>query len=312
MRLVIFLLTVLTAVLPAGNAPASDGDRVAWNRDVVIPASEVVRGDVVVVGGSALVEGAVLGDVLVTNGNIILGVSARVGGDTVVTGGKLRVPASGEVLGDRVEIVSLGVAADSLKGQFLGQPLSGASTSGPTVSLHTDRSLSSPMAGQPTWLRITTALLASLVLLVLGQLLMWVAPQRSENLRRTIESAPRTSLAMGGLASLGFLLMATLLFVTVVGWTALPFLGLLAGALYIFGLTGFLEMLGDRMPLPRSSRTRSADLVWGAILFAALASLCSLGGFVGSAAGLILILMGCTGLGAAFLSLGGKRTYSTV
>jgi hypothetical protein len=70
--------------------------------DIVVPADEVVDGDVSSVNGNITVEGHVRGDVVAMRGDVNLKSSARVDGDVVCIGGTLSEDPGAEVSGQRV------------------------------------------------------------------------------------------------------------------------------------------------------------------------------------------------------------------
>jgi hypothetical protein len=76
---------------------------------VQIGPDEVIEGDVVAIGGSADVNGAVEGDVVAVGGNVNLGPQAEIDGDVVVVGGTLRRNPTARV-GGEVNEVSFGDA----------------------------------------------------------------------------------------------------------------------------------------------------------------------------------------------------------
>ena len=83
------------------------GDRVRFGGSVTVTENESVAGDVVVVGGSADIDGEVTGDVVVVGGSLRLGPHADVLKDAVIVGGSLdRDPAAR--VGGRVQEVGVG------------------------------------------------------------------------------------------------------------------------------------------------------------------------------------------------------------
>ena len=94
---------------PAGVAGVAriqvrSNDIVRFNGDVTIGRDERVDGDVVVMFGSADVDGEVTGDLVVVMGPLSLGPEAVVRGDVVVVGGRLNRTAGAQVLGDLNEV----------------------------------------------------------------------------------------------------------------------------------------------------------------------------------------------------------------
>ncbi len=102
---------------PAADAPAAPetpeapaaqgthetaGDIVKFGSDIEVPADQVVNGDVVSMGGSVRVDGAVRGSVTAMGGDVTLGESARVDRDVVCLGGTLHEDPGSVVRGQRV------------------------------------------------------------------------------------------------------------------------------------------------------------------------------------------------------------------
>ncbi len=93
---------------PASPRPRqAHSDRVRFGGSVHVEEDESINGDVVVIGGSATVEGEVIGEVVVVGGSLRLGPQANVTKDVVVVGGSLdRDP--GAKVGGKVEEVGAG------------------------------------------------------------------------------------------------------------------------------------------------------------------------------------------------------------
>lgn len=64
-----------------------------------LPSGRALDGDVAVLGGPVEVEGRVAGDLVVINGDLTLGETARVDGDAIVVGGRVRRVEGARVLG---------------------------------------------------------------------------------------------------------------------------------------------------------------------------------------------------------------------
>lgn len=104
------------------------GDKVAFGNDVVVEEDEIVRGNVVCLGGKAVVKGKVRGDVVVIGGSLVMSGSAR--GEVVGVGSKLVLEDSAEVSGDFVNVGGSAVRNEAkIHGQFvnvgIGLPLTG-------------------------------------------------------------------------------------------------------------------------------------------------------------------------------------------
>lgn len=99
---------------PPSVAPTPDattykltGTRIALAQDVRIERDEEVTEAVVVVGGSATIEGRVRDGVVVVGGNLHLGPTADVRGDVVLVGGQLTRDAGSQMVGN-INYVSFG------------------------------------------------------------------------------------------------------------------------------------------------------------------------------------------------------------
>lgn len=87
------------------------GDRVRFGGSVTVAEGETVSGDVVVIGGSADVDGEVDGDIVVVGGSLRLGPHANVTQDAVVVGGSLNRDPGARVGG---EVQEVGIGAMNL------------------------------------------------------------------------------------------------------------------------------------------------------------------------------------------------------
>jgi hypothetical protein len=83
MKGIVFLAVALVSVPAAAAAQQTElGGKVRSGREVIIPASETVRGDLVATGGTVRVDGRVDGDLVASGGQVI--VAGTVGGDVLV------------------------------------------------------------------------------------------------------------------------------------------------------------------------------------------------------------------------------------
>jgi len=153
---------------------------------------------------------------------------------------------------------------------------------------------------------LVLGIVACLSLMAVGLVLLAVAPERTRNLRRTLEASPGTSLVIGSLASFGLGLLTLVLLPTIIGG---PVVGGFTVLLWAAGMTGLLEAVGDRVPLPDSLRSRGWDLAAGTAVFALLAVLGSAGGWFAALATLIALGLGSTAVGATVLSGLGRAPY---
>ncbi len=84
-----FVGLALYAAPAAAAYGHSEGDRVVFGSSVVIPAGDEVKGDLVVMAGSAEVHGTIDGDAVVMAGSLYVAPEGVVKGDTVALGGSV-------------------------------------------------------------------------------------------------------------------------------------------------------------------------------------------------------------------------------
>jgi hypothetical protein len=82
-------------------------DIVKFGESVFVANDEMVRGDLVVFGGNAMIEGMVVGNVVVIGGDIRARSGAEIKGDAVVIGGDIEEDDDVVINGERVRIESL-------------------------------------------------------------------------------------------------------------------------------------------------------------------------------------------------------------
>lgn len=297
-------LLLLLLLLPS-IALAEAEDRVSMGSDVLVESRQDLDGDVVVIGADARIEGRVRGDVVVLGGQLTLGPEARVDGDAVHLIGHFERSEGALVAGSRLGLGQEDAAA--LAGQLEAAATASAS---PDLESHSARAPPVVSAGSSWLVRLGSWLLGSLFLLVVGLLFLNTWPERSRNLRRTLEAAPGWSLLMGGLVSLGMGLLGVLLAISVVGFLALPFLITLGVGAWLAGITGLLEALGDRLPLPAQARGRGPAFVAGCGVFALVGVGWTAGGLAAVLSAFVLTTAGCMAVGAAVLSGLGRNPYS--
>lgn len=83
---------------------AEGHDIVRFGEDIRIREDKRIRGSVVAIGGSIIIEGHVVGDVVSVGGNIRVEDGASVAGDAVCVGGSLELYSGSSVRGDAVSV----------------------------------------------------------------------------------------------------------------------------------------------------------------------------------------------------------------
>lgn len=104
-----FIATALVCVISHGLASAQDweprrrhhdGVHIRVAKDYYLPADQVVTWPVIVVGGSATIDGRLEDELVVIGGTVHIGPAAQVRGEIVSIGGDVRVADSANVTGE--------------------------------------------------------------------------------------------------------------------------------------------------------------------------------------------------------------------
>lgn len=273
MKLIVFLAVALTSLSATATTQQSelDGKVRRGGREVVIPASETVQGDLIATAGTVRVDGRVDGDLVATGGQVT--VAGTVTGDVLVGAGSTTV--SGEVGGDlragtgqaRIEgrvgedvLLGAGQATITSGSQIGGDLIFGTGrmqmdgtvdgsvlgstgnyTRGGSVSGSERVNLAQPEEAQePTVAdRILDTLRRYLSILVIGVLLLWLLPRMFRRAADTARERPLLSLGVGFLGFIGVIVaLVLLILITVLVAVVLGLLGLgsLAGVTVFAGL----------------------------------------------------------------------------
>jgi hypothetical protein len=136
------------------RTPTRRGDLVRFGSNVTVARDEVVEGDVVVIGGSARIDGEVMQEVTVIGGRLTLGPDAIVRRDVTVVGGSLDRSPGARVYG-KIDDVGFGERARFTP--WFGRGF----------SFWTPLSRLSGLFG--TFLRITVLILSALAVVALGR-----------------------------------------------------------------------------------------------------------------------------------------------
>jgi cytoskeletal protein CcmA (bactofilin family) len=218
------------AAAPATSHAAERGDQFVLSGAVVVRPGSVV-GDVVVVRGSATIRGRALGNVIVVVGPVV--VEGLVRGDVVALNGRVTVASTGHVVGD------VWAARDRLDVQ-VGARIDGRTREG-TLSFLSPSNIVTKLW---VWVAI------SLSTLLLGVLLLWLAPRAADAVFRAAQTAMGVSIGWGFGLFVGLPVAAFILVVSLVG---IPFgVGLLLALalLYSLGYTWSAWALGRALIRP--------------------------------------------------------------
>lgn len=224
---------------------------------LTLDAGATARDVAAVLGSATLGAGASAREVVAVMGNVEIGPGAEVAQDVVSVGGRVHVDPSAHV-GGSTHSVSF-PSLPQVPGKF-------------TIRVFPD--IPSPIA------MFFGTMVRFAVLFVLGLLVLAVAPRRMEAVSSAMVSGPWRSLAAGLLGSVGMVVLAILLAVTVVGLLLVPVqvLAVLAGG--VLGITALTYYLGRLLPLPSSRRTMVLELAVGTLIFSIAAEIPVLGAMV--------------------------------
>jgi hypothetical protein len=275
----IALATGLCALILAGPAAAQvdpvaeADDQIVLSGRVDVPRGSTV-GQIVVLRGSVNVQGVALGDVVVVSGRLT--VSGQVGGSVVNLDGPVVLAGSAQVRGDVLSRQSVTVRR-------------GAQVEG-DVRENVPFSLRGPLGwfgGFAAWLAVTVSSL------LLGLLLLWLLPRACDAIVAAARDAPLPSAGLG----VGWLVVVPLAaIVAMLSLVALP-LGLSALLAVPFALSVghvWAAWLVGRLVLPDTGRP---------LAFLAGLGILRLVGLLPVVGGLVWVLGGAFGLGAATVAL---------
>jgi len=273
LALLILAFAPASAAGQAANGSVT-GDRVVITGPVTIDRGETaddvvvidgpvsvagrVRGDLVVVSGTLRISGAVDGDVVAVAKRATLAPGARIGGDLIYGDERPVVPAGATVEGD-IDRVSVGEVTDPVG--FIG--------------------------AVAVWIAVSVSAL------VLGLLLLWLAPRALEAAFAAATTSLGLSIGWGLLLFFGLPILAVIALVTLVGIPLGVALLLALLPLYAIGYTTSAWLLGRRLVGP--PRGRVLAFLAGLAILRVLAIIPILGGIVWFAATVV-------GLGALLVA----------
>ncbi len=99
----------------------NDPGTLRFEGDGVIPRGQVIQGNVALVGGLLTIAGEIQGSLVVLNGDLVLGDSARIAGDALIVGGDIEEGDPGRVEG-LISIYERGYPVIRRDGEVLARP----------------------------------------------------------------------------------------------------------------------------------------------------------------------------------------------
>jgi hypothetical protein len=198
-------------------------DIVRIGGSVSVDSDEYVRGDVVVIGGSANINGEVNGEVVVVGGSARFGPQADVRGDVTVVGGGLSRDAGATIRG---KIHEVGIGGMPWRGGEWGRDANWGWMNGIY-----------PVA------RLTGTLVRVTLLILLTALVLFVAKAPVEQIAERVAADPVKSWFVGFLAEMLFIpvliMTAVVLAISIIGIPLLVLLPVAVVALLVVMLVGF-------------------------------------------------------------------------
>jgi hypothetical protein len=297
-------------ITPNPSRPKRRDDIVRFGGDVTIAADEVVTGDVVVIGGSADIDGQVDGEVAVIGGSLTLGPRADIKRDVTVVGGKLNKDPAANIEGKLSEV---GVG-DAIRGRR-----NGSGVTMPSVQWGRNSGGFGPVFS------VFGTLVRLALMMLLAGIVLLVARVPVQQIADRAAAEPLKSWAVGFLAEILFVpVLVITIVVLAVSIIGIPLLLLVPVAIvaailvFLVGFTGVAYHVG-RLIEGRFEQVRDKPYLATFLGIAAIVSPLLLGRLIGMLSGMGVIvglLMGVgfvvefvawtTGVGAAALVRFGK------
>jgi hypothetical protein len=213
-----------------------DGDLVASGG--LVDVTGTVTGDVLAAGGSVNITGTVGGDTRIAGGTLSIGGAIKE--DLLATGGQLTITSSGTVGEDLIA----GTGQLTIDGAVTRNVLARTGTYSKTGTIGgtedvtlTGRDDQPAQPGQPgaaptTTQQVIDAIRHFLVVVVVGALLIWLAPRAYAAVKTALQQRPLPSAGWGIVAIIGFVVLLIVVLILMI---------LLA---IVFGLLGFSDLVG--------------------------------------------------------------------
>jgi len=267
-------LVLLFTLLSAGPAFAADepDDRIVLSGPVLIDRDETAQ-DVVVLDGDVVVRGTVRGDIIVVDGDVTIRGNVR--GDVVTISGTAMLGRRARIGGDLVYFDDKPVVSDGAK-----------------VSGETNKFDGGEIAGVGGAFALGFWLAVTLSLLVLGLLLLLLAPRAADAIARTRKARWGASIGVGLLAIIVLPILAVVACISILG---LPFgIGLLLALFPLYAIAYATAAFAIGRLILKNSRIPA--FIVGLLILRLLALIPIVGGLFG----LLAVIFG---LGLLFVTL---------
>jgi hypothetical protein len=232
------------------------GLQVRIGHDYYLPPDETISGPVIVIGGSATLDGRVEDDVLVVGGDVRIGPTARVRADVTSVGGGVRIADSADITGD---VHDVSVLWPDIRIEGLDW---------------------FPMFGRFWWslFGLAGSVFRLTLLVITVSLLTLVAPGWVRGIERRVTAAPVPSFVIGLATQILFMPVLVVvvagLVISLVGiplLLMLPFVFLALGIVWLAGFAGVAAQIGGRLRTGSASNpSPTLDAIIGIALIASL------------------------------------------
>jgi len=282
-----------------------DGDLVVFNGDASLESGSRIRGNAVIWNGSANVDGTIEGNLVATNGDIRLGEDALVEGDVACSWNcDVEQEEGARVNGDIVEGPSL-----------RGIPFTQWGQRGLRIQVP-------PPDQGPFWvsgaeqllrwiLRLVRTIVTVLVIAAIGGVATLIWPDATARVGLTAFQSPGASLGMGFLTLIAGITLITVLAITICLSPAAALIALALGVAALFGWVAIGARVGSR--LLEALNAGDVAPLWVASLGTLIITLITMGlsaAFCLAPLGwLLMLVIGCFGLGAVVLTRFGTTPY---
>jgi hypothetical protein len=265
-------------------------DVVVLGGSLDVRAGGRIDGDVTVFGGNSSVDGRIDGNLAMVGGNLTLGSEAVVDGDLVTFGGNVTQDQGAVVRGERIQGSWINI----------GRPTTPVSPVVPRLYFP------SGWSNFENWFGgLVSAVMSAVALIALGLLLFYLLPRQMAVIEQTVRRAPAASLGVGLLTLIMLPIALVLLVITCIGIPVAVLVALLAAAAGICGWIVVGAMLGRWMLATLKARVAPAlDVVAGVGTLSLLSAVPCVGW-------LLSLVVATAGLGAVVLTRFGTRSYES-
>lgn len=271
MKIFLFLAIAVTSLSTTATAQQTElGGKVRSGREVIIPATETVQGDLVATGGTVRVDGRVDGDLVASGGEVIVAgtvtgdvlsgagsttisgqvdgdvragtgqarIEGRVGEDVLLGAGQATIASGSRIGGDLIfgtgRMQMDGAVAGNVLGSTGNYTQSGSVGGTERVNVREPEGQREPTLAD----RILGGLRRYVSILVVGVLLLWLLPRLLRGAAEAARSRPLVALGVGLLAFVAVIVALILLAV------ATTLVAIVLGLLGLGGLTAVTVFAG--------------------------------------------------------------------